>query len=206
MCNGYGEIGNLYDSKPCPDCKGDGVTPVSSSPTEKYCNCNFTMIQRALDGKAHCFECGKEINETPTPLTDALQEAREDKKDYNDFKELLLIIFEMVNWINNGVGHGDFSFAAKSYQKRISEINVKYSMKPPTENQLQEVREKEEFNNALAIEILARFSSLQGRNGSITKTRKEAFIDGALWAKQFTPASNSIKEEVECMGRAKRIE
>jgi hypothetical protein len=42
----------------------------------------------------------------------------------------------------------------------------------------------------LAAEIVARFSIVQGRGGSVTKLRKEAFVDGALWMRGRRPASS----------------
>lgn len=42
----------------------------------------------------------------------------------------------------------------------------------------------------LAAEIVARFTIAQGRGGSITKLRKEAFVDGALWMRGRKAASS----------------
>jgi hypothetical protein len=174
-------------------------------------------IYQDKDGqiKVNCFSVSNIIHEffsmRSTPLPDALQEVRAmyftDKE-----KEAIISLWEdkRVEAVKRlGKIGEEKSYPYIPLQDRCELI--KSWIKPaiptiPNPPQVQEVREKEEFNDALAIEILARFSSLQGRNGSITKTRKEAFIDGALWAKQFTPASNPIKEEVECMGRAKRIQ
>jgi hypothetical protein len=95
----------------------------------------------------------------------------------DDFKKMMQEVHNM--WRQYGSENVSGSWAKNA----TANLFMQFLKSPPSEaGEKVQGFSREDMEKDLAIEIIARFSGVSGRNGRLTKARKKDFVDGALWS------------------------